>query len=179
MEKEITFAEVKTPIEAALVADLANTIWREHYIPIIGEAQVNYMLTHFQSAEAIQNQLLNGVCYYSIHKGTRAVGYLAFEKKDQTLFLSKIYLLDSYRGRGIGKRAMSFIEAKAYTLGCAEIALTVNKYNDQSITAYSKMGFVNRGSNVTDIGGGFTMDDYLMVNSLRNGASGANGNYPV
>jgi hypothetical protein len=40
--------------------------------------------------------------------------------------------------------------------------LRVNKGNHIAIAAYQHIGFTKRGSIVSDIGGGFCMDDYLM-----------------
>ena len=36
------------------IESLADTIWREHYIPIVGKPQIDYMLDKFQSLRAIQ-----------------------------------------------------------------------------------------------------------------------------
>ena len=166
MDKEVTFTAVANSREIVRVAELADIIWREHYIPIIGRAQVDYMLEHFQSAPAIEKQIAQGVYYFVIQTEGLTVGYLAFEKQGKTLFLSKIYLLDSHRGKGFGKAAMNFLEEKARSLECADIALTVNKYNDQSIHAYTQMGFSKKEGEITDIGGGFVMDDYRMVKPL-------------
>lgn len=166
MPVKVTFSAVQTPGEINRVAFLADIIWKEHYTPIIGEAQVDYMLEHFQSEEAIAKQLQMGVSYYNIQTNGIANGYLAFEIRGAVLFLSKIYLLNTFRGKGIGKAAIGFIEDKAKALGCAEIALTVNKYNNQSITAYTRMGFVKKGAEITDIGSGFVMDDFRMVKKL-------------
>ena len=166
MNTEVVFTAVTSPREVARVAELADIIWREHYIPIIGRAQVDYMLEHFQSASAIEKQIAQGIYYFSIQTGDMTEGYLAFEKQGKTLFLSKIYLLDYRRGQGIGKAAMHFVEEKARVLECTDIALTVNKYNDQSINAYTRMGFSKKGGEITDIGGGFVMDDYRMVKGV-------------
>jgi ribosomal protein S18 acetylase RimI-like enzyme len=46
------------------------------------------------------------------------------------------------------------------------IWLTVNKNNTQSIEAYKKMMFYKTRSLVTDIGGGFVMDDDVMQRDL-------------
>ncbi len=173
------FRQATTTADFTQIAALADLIWREHYTPIIGNAQVAYMLAHFQSREAVAEQVAEGVLYYLILKGDRPVGYLAIQKKDRELFLSKIYLLREYRGQGLGKAAMDFIVEKALELQCERIGLTVNKNNHHSIQAYSKMGFENRGALVTDIGGGFVMDDYRMVKLLRNTPSGAAGSSPV
>ena len=166
MNTEVIFRAVKTPREVARVAELAGIIWKEHYIPIIGKPQVDYMLKHFQSSKAIGNQLSEGVFYFLIQREGLDLGYLAFEKRAASLFLSKIYLLESKRGMGHGRKAMAFVENSARDMGCAEIALTVNKYNDQSINAYTRMGFSKKGGEITDIGGGFVMDDYRMVKPL-------------
>jgi ribosomal protein S18 acetylase RimI-like enzyme len=117
--------------------------------------------------------------YFLIHEGSTPVGYLAIQKRGQELFLSKVYLLREYRGLGTGKKAMDFIVGKAREFQCDRIALTVNKNNDLSIKAYEKMGFDNQGALVTDIGGGFVMDDYLMVRSLKDTPSGSTGNSPA
>ncbi|MGB5317367.1 MAG: GNAT family N-acetyltransferase [Robiginitalea sp.] len=179
MTPEVSFTVVKTPPEVARVAELAGIIWKEHYIPIIGKAQVDYMLEKFQSAPAIEKQLVEGICYVSIKTDGITQGYMAFERQGKTLFLSKIYLLDSFRGLGIGKVAMSFLEEKAHALGCKQIALTVNKYNNQSINAYLRLGFEKKEGKITDIGGGFVMDDYLMVKLLKNTPCDATGSSPV
>ena len=161
------------------IAGLADVIWREHYIPIIGKAKVDYMLEKFQSGEAIARQVAEHMNYFLILAGERPAGYLAIQKRDRELFLSKIYLLKAYRGLGMGKKAMEFIVEKAGELDCDRIALTVNKNNHQSIQAYLKMGFENKGGKVTDIGEGFVMDDYLMVKFLKNKSSDEAENSPV
>ena len=58
------------------------------------------------------------------------------------------------------------IEAIARERGFATLVLGVNKMNTQAIAAYRKHGFAIRESVVTDIGGGFMMDDYVMVKLL-------------
>jgi len=47
-----------------------------------------------------------------------------------------------------------------------ELWLTVNKDNADSIAFYRRVGFGIAGSSVTDIGGGFVMDDYRMSKSV-------------
>ena len=41
------------------VVELAKEIWTEHYVPIIGIEQVEYMLAKSQSFDAISNQIAN------------------------------------------------------------------------------------------------------------------------
>jgi RimJ/RimL family protein N-acetyltransferase len=46
------------------------------------------------------------------------------------------------------------------------LILSVNKRNTKAITAYKRNGFAIVESVVTDIGGGFVMDDYVMAKEL-------------
>ncbi len=162
----VNIVPVNSREEISITADLAHTIWTEHYTPIIGAEQVAYMLDKFQSAGAIQDQIGQGIEYYLIMYQDKSVGYFSFNAEDQFLFLSKFYVSKSVRGRGIGKAAMLFIEGQAGALGLQKIRLTVNKYNSKSITAYEKMGFTNIDSIVQDIGNGFEMDDYILEKEL-------------
>ena len=149
-----------------VIAKLAHIVWHEHYIPIIGKAQVEYMIVKFQTAEAMQNQTKEGYEYYTIKHDNENVGYLSIKKNNNDLFLSKIYLLKEFRGKKIGKTAFNFIENKARTYQCKTISLTVNKNNANTIKAYEKSGFKKTEAIVIDIGNGFIMDDYRMVKIL-------------
>ena len=160
------FTEVSTEYQVELVESLAREIWTEHYVPIIGKEQVDYMLGSFQSRQAIREQIRTGITYYLIKDDGAHIGYMAVQPKGRELFLSKIYVLSSRRGLGYGKKAVQFLEKVAKGLNLNKIALTVNKNNVNSIKAYEKIGFKNVGSVVQDIGNGFVMDDYKMEKTL-------------
>ncbi|MDO7172755.1 GNAT family N-acetyltransferase [Mariniflexile sp. AS56] len=155
-----------TPAHFQEIETLANTIWREHYIPIIGKAQVDYMLDKFQSAKTIAEQVQNGFDYFLITFEDTPACYIAIKTEEEALFLSKIYVLSTYRGKKIAKAGLLFIEEKAKKQGLKAIRLTVNINNTNAIKAYEKIGFVNVGSLVADIGNGFVMDDFEMVKAI-------------
>lgn len=149
-----------------IIANLAHHIWTEHYTPIIGSSQVAYMLEKYQTLTAIEHQVNQGFSYYLLHDHHQPIGYFAFQKKEDTLFLSKLYVLKNQRGNGIGKIALSFLEKQAMELDLSRIQLTVNKHNAVAIKAYLKMGFKNAGAIVQDIGHGYVMDDYALEKVL-------------
>lgn len=149
-----------------LIESLAYEIWDEHYTPIIGKGQVEYMLSKFQSATAIKSQIDDGYIYFLIDYLGSHVGYLSFKEEKDTLFLSKVYVLNELRGKGIGKKAILFTENQAKKLGLSKVRLTVNKDNINSKKSYEKLGFVNCGSVVMDIGNGYVMDDYAMEKEI-------------
>ncbi len=166
---EIEFIKVSGRRLIKTVVLLAREIWTEHFTAIIGRGQVDYMLAKFQSAEAISRQIENeGFLYYLLKEGSgEYVGYAGVvpDKSKRELFLSKLYIKCDKRRRGYAKKAMRFVEDLARQMKIDKITLTVNKNNAIAIEAYRKMGFANIGSIVTDIGGGFVMDDYKMEKS--------------
>lgn len=158
-----SFSQVVTSDDLAAVAALAKEIWTEHYTPIIGRAQVEYMLGNIQSEHAIQRQIDDDrFLYFLIENGGTPVGYIGVQLGETELILSKIYVRESERGRGLGREALDFVIELARRRGAEKISLTVNKHNVTAIRSYERYGFENLGSTVKDIGGGFIMDDFKM-----------------
>jgi ribosomal protein S18 acetylase RimI-like enzyme len=148
------------------VEALAREIWQEHYTPIIGRAQVAYMLETFQSTEVMMRQLDEGYLYYLLTHEGEEIGYMAVQPGEGLLFMSKFYLNASHRGRGYGRAALAFLTTLAAENRLQKIALTVNRNNTLALKAYEKLGFVNVGPVVQEIGNGFVMDDYKMEKCL-------------
>lgn len=162
--KEIKEVKDRDSIDQVVI--LADEIWREHYIPIIGVDQVDYMLNKYQSASAIRDQIKDGAFYFLVYYRDKPAGYFSFYHQEDSLFLSKIYIHSSLRGTGLGRFSIEFIEKEAQRFGQSSITLTVNKNNAHTIAAYKKMGFEVEEAIVMDIGNGFVMDDYKMKKYL-------------
>jgi GNAT superfamily N-acetyltransferase len=163
----VEFTPVRLPADIDAVVSLAREIWDEFYVPIIGRAQVDYMVAKFQSSAAVAQQIGSGYEYSLVHQDGRPVGYLAvLEKQDErALFVSKFYLLQRTRGTGTGRTCMEFIERLARQRGLGLLWLTVNKGNP-SVNVYKRLGFRIAADLVMDIGSGFVMDDYRMEKQL-------------
>lgn len=146
---------------------LARVIWQEHYTPIIGTEQVEYMLKKFQSVNSMREQVANGYEYSLVNYDQQLIGYMSFRLDPNHLFLSKFYLKEQYRGKGFAHEMLAYIEKKALQNKRSSIQLTVNKYNTKSIHAYLKMGFDIEEDAVFDIGEGFVMDDHVMVKEIN------------
>ncbi|MCM1010076.1 MAG: GNAT family N-acetyltransferase [Fusobacterium sp.] len=156
----ITYREAENIKELAL---LTSEIWHEYWICILSPEQIDYMVEKFQSESAITEQIKNEnyTYFYILCDGEKA-GYIGMSKKDDYLFLSKLYIKKDFRHKGIGTKSFDFIKDFAYKNNYLKIRLTVNKYNKNTIDAYEKWGFKTVDSVVTDIGNGFVMDDYIM-----------------
>lgn len=145
------------------LAQLADTIWHEYWTEILSPQQIDYMIEKFQSETAILKQYRKDhYTYYFIKLNNNNAGYFGISAQKDYLFLSKLYISKHYRHQGIGSKAFEEIIKIAKTKNYNKIQLTVNKYNENTIKAYQKWGFVTIDSVVTDIGNGFVMDDYIM-----------------
>jgi hypothetical protein len=69
MSDEIQFVPVTTAQQLDAVAGLARDIWYEYYVPLIGEPQVDYMVSKYQSSGAMAQQLREGYEYFHYRAG--------------------------------------------------------------------------------------------------------------
>jgi diamine N-acetyltransferase len=151
------------------IEKLAYTIWNDHYVPIIGQNQVDYMLKKFQSSKAISSQIKKGYDYFLISDTNKAIGYLClvYDNSEKKLMISKIYIASDKRGFGYGKKLIDFTIHQAKEKKMKSIWLTVNKNNTNSIKWYQKLNFKITDQVVMDIGNNFVMDDYVMELQLN------------
>ena len=154
--------QVSDKYKIKTIEELADEIWYEHYTPIIGTNQVEYMLEKFQSVKAMTEQIRNGYLYFLCENDHKTIGYMSVNISDRSLFLSKFYVAAAERGKGYGRKMISYLETLAREKSLNKILLTVNKHNTGSIHMYKKVGFLLCGTAVKDIGDGFLMDDYQM-----------------
>ncbi len=156
--------QAKDKKEILIVAALANEIWNDHFVPIIGKKQVDYMLDRFQSEGAITAQINEGFEYYLLGVDNNNAGYIGLvpDPAESSLMISKIYIKKSCRGIGVGNEALDFIEKICRQHSLNKIFLTVNKNNLKTIQWYADNGFIKVDSVVKDIGNGYVMDDYIM-----------------
>ena len=174
--RQITFERLVLDDRDGILAmsRLATDILSEHYNPILGKAQNDYMLEKFQSADAIGHQLESGYQYYFVRVEDRNIGFLAFYPRGEAMYLSKLYLLKGERGKGYSRQMIDFVVGKAREASLGSIELNVNKHND-AILAYESLGFRKVRAEKNDIGSGYFMDDYvyaLNVDDWRSPASG-------
>ncbi len=139
---------------------MAEEIVREHFDPIIGKEQNDYMIAMFQTPGAIRSQLEHGYRYYFAVNEGRNAGFLAFYPKQDVMYLSKFYLYRSQRGKGYSWQMLDFVRQNALAEGLEAIELNVNRFN-MAVQVYEKLGFRVIRTEKNDIGNGYYMDDYV------------------
>ena len=155
--------EISGDSDIRLIAQMAQEIWNEAFSGIITQEQINYMVDKYQSYHAMKDQIENqGYTYFIISKDGKDAGYCGVQvKEDNSLYLSKMYLLKEARGQRLFEQMTNHLIKLCRDKGISRIWLTVNKHNDRAIAAYIKNGYKNIRSQTTDIGNGFVMDDYV------------------
>lgn len=147
------------------VAQLAAETWWHHYPAIISAAQIEYMLGQRYDPALIREELRRSdVWWDQLAVGQTMVAFASCLLTDPAVVkLDKLYVLPAHQRKGYGGILLDHVCDRARRHGCSQVVLAVNKGNRSAIAAYLKHGFTVAEAVVKDIGGGFVMDDYIMV----------------
>lgn len=145
-----------------VINKLAWDILPPVYDPIVPPDQTVFFLETYQSVEAIQKQIQGSYEYYLLQANEVAEGYLGLDFQADSMRISKIYLLPSARGKGLGKLGMEWADKRAKEMNISRIDLMVNRGNTHSIEFYKKQGFQIVESLTTEFKDGFHVLDYRL-----------------
>jgi ribosomal protein S18 acetylase RimI-like enzyme len=72
------------------------------------------------------------------------LGY-SFEFRGRDAFVDELYIEPEFRRRGLGRRAMEFLEERARALGVNAVHLEVDRGNDAAAELYRRAGYADQG----------------------------------
>jgi diamine N-acetyltransferase len=144
-----------------IISNLAKRIWNDHYVEIIGQQQVDYMLAKMYNHESLLDQLINKKhVLYLIENNNESIGFMSVSSENQQdYFLHKFYVDQQISNSGIGTKALSLLVEK---IRPNSLTLTVNRQNYKSINFYFKNQFKVEKVEDFDIGNGYQMNDFVM-----------------
>ncbi len=154
------------PEDAAVLSELAQITWHEHYPSIISLEQIEYMLERFHAEEVLKNQIEQSIQYYHlVYDSETPIGFFSWTKEDIELAkLQKLYLLQNVQGKGWGKLILDYLRKMLKEKGFKNLQLNVNRANP-TYHWYLKQGFVVVEE--VDIPmDKFVLNDYVMNLSL-------------
>jgi GNAT superfamily N-acetyltransferase len=105
--------------------------------------------------------MISGEKYFLAYAEEEPVGYASIEGKEGFYYLHKFYLDVSKHRSGIGRQFFDFLLTQVNS--SKPIKLQVNRANYKAINFYFKVGFVIDAVGDFDIGGGYFMNDFVMV----------------
>lgn len=157
----ITFKKA-TEKDIPTIAALANKIWNEHYISIISQQQIDYMLREMYSDESLLQQMNEGHKFTLALIDNIAVGYISLSTRDhKNYYLNKFYIDVSEHRKGVGSGLFNHVLKQLPTAEIFELA--VNRENYKAVNFYFKLDFTIKHTIDLDIGGDFFMNDFLMI----------------
>jgi ribosomal protein S18 acetylase RimI-like enzyme len=158
-----------TNADVSLIAQLAQSIWKKHYIAIITLEQIDYMLEMMYSSASLSKQLEEGHEFTLVYSDAKPIGYISLNTTDgKNYFLNKFYIEMDEQAKGVGSALFQYMLTK---MPAAEtIALYVNRENYKSINFYFKHGFIIKEVINNDIGNGFFMNDFIMIKKIKSSA---------
>ena len=161
--------KLATTHDIKTIQQLAQNIWPLCYGDIISVEQISYMLELIYNDAALKTQMEEGHKFIIAHENDKPIGFASFSEKSsfkQTTFrLHKLYVLTTLHTKGIGSFLLNYICNESKKAGGLLLELNVNK-NNPAITFYERNGFNILKEEIIDIGGGYIMDDYVMVKPL-------------
>ena len=153
---------IATEKDLDTISKLAHFIWNDHYVNIVGQEQVDYMLNKMYNPKSLLEQIneKNHV-FYLIENDNEPVGFISTDSTNQMdYFIHKFYIHQQRSNAGIGtiiiNSLIDIIKPKSLTL-------TVNRQNFKSINFYFKNQFKIERLEDFDIGNGYQMNDFVMV----------------
>lgn len=151
------------------IATLAASTFRQHYPGIISDAQIDYMLTRMYSTAALRRQRQEGQVFLMALINQKPAAFSSFalsQEETSEAQIHKLYVLPEHHGRRIGVRLIDEVTNRVLRLDRRRLVLTVNRLNIQAINFYFREGFTIRSVVDTDIGGGYSMTDFVMEKAI-------------
>jgi ribosomal protein S18 acetylase RimI-like enzyme len=166
---------VRVRIAPVAVADierlviLAGDIWRRHYADIISAAQIEYMLKQRYNPQVVREELQRGDLWWDqLLVDNEMTGFASYFLTGNAgeMKLDKLYVHHDHQRKGYAGMLLDRAVTIGRAYGCETLVLAVNKHNRNAIAVYEKYGFRIADSVMKDIGGGFVMDDFVMMKEV-------------
>jgi len=84
-----------------------------------------------------------------VGEGDMPIGYViltfgfSLESRGRDGIIDEIYIIEKYRGRGIGRRVLDFVETEARQIGLKKLYLEVERPNSRAQKFYSQLGYID------------------------------------
>lgn len=150
--------------DLSLVRDLAMVIWPRLYRNVISPVQMDAILSAVFDLDTLEENIeVRGHSYWAVWVAGKPVGFASASFNAGHVSIYKLYVLEDYRGFGLGKAMMQAIVAHYET--ARTLSLIVPKDHDHGLGFSLKSGF-QFGQEVPVRVGGYDLTNYVMQKAL-------------
>jgi len=158
--------KLATPEDWPAIQTIAYKTWPHTFGAVMSKEQIDYMLALIYNERSLKEQMIkkNHQFLLALNDAT-PVGFASYElnyRNASQLMVHKIYLLPQSQGLGIGTKVFDYLNEVAKTHNQKRLRLKVFYKNDKAEAFYQKYGFINAGTESTDIGNGYIILDNVM-----------------
>ncbi|MBY0433354.1 MAG: GNAT family N-acetyltransferase [Cyclobacteriaceae bacterium] len=150
-----------------VIQSIAHATWPDTYGRLLPIRQLEYMLDLISSEQSLKHQMeRNQQFFIGYLANDSSVGFASVEehyKSAGDLMIHKLYLLSEFHGKGIGKAFIDYISGLATQTEHDTLILKVFFKNQEAIRFYERLGFRSIGEEMTELGNGYSVLDYIMI----------------
>jgi len=158
-----------TAQDISLIHQLAKEVFFQTYEPLQPKDKVAYLFNIMYGETALTEQMEKKKHTFLLAEDASGyLGYASYEfnyKGSGKTKIHKIYVMPKAQGKGVGKEMVNWIANVAKRNKVQTLLLDVFRHNP-AIQFYEKLGFKKAGEQVTEVGNGFVMDDFVMEKVL-------------
>lgn len=175
VQAAIEFKRASVDHDLKAIEFLARIILPEVYEGNLDEEHTNFFIQKFLSKQSLKKALSAETSLFLIcrtdledhYAEKEAIGFLGFKGRENDFLLDKLYILEDYRGQGIGLKALKFAEEKAIKMGFEEIVLFANCKNPRSINFYETHGYQVKERLENTYENGYVVEDFKMQKTFN------------
>ena len=162
MSQQITITKASVD-DIPYIQHIAHITWPLVYGPIVGEAQLAYMLNLIYGTSSLERQMEEGSTFLLVKENNEPNAFAAYFLKSSNIYkLDKLYALPNQQGKGLGKMLINYIIDEIRPLGSTALHLNVNRWNTNAQSFYEHLNFKLIEEQDIPIGEGYFMNDYVM-----------------
>ena len=145
------------------MSEYLHPIWHEVFDELMPPEEAEYIFSTWTNPDAIRSSIEHGYEYGYLEREGKRMGMYSFRIcPDSRFYINKLYLEQSYRGRGLGQEALADMFSLARREGCTEAYLNVYYRNERAFRAYMRAGMTDFYHCLEMIGDGVVRNDYVM-----------------
>src|SRR5260221_1777462 len=154
--------------DVQLIRQLAEQTFHVTYLPLQPKDKVDYLFDLMYNTSSLTAQMNKGQQFIWEKDETGYLGYASYEinyKDQDKTKIHKIYIMPTAQGKGVGKELVNHIGGIARLNKNTIFLLDVYRHNP-AVRFYEKIGFKKVEEQITEVGNGFVMDDFVMEKSI-------------